>query len=105
MALVVGGRAFSMGLAVSGIMGSGTGALAQPKNASGKPEPSQASESDYEVLEVGPGKRFTSLTAAGCFMNSSERWNGGYKKPEKIAKMGFRVIVSPEPREGRPRVR
>ncbi len=52
---------------------------------------------DYEVLEVGPGKRFESLTLAGCFMNSIPRWNNGYTAPDKIAKMGFRLIVSPGP--------
>jgi hypothetical protein len=51
----------------------------------------------YEVLEVGPGKRFPSLTLAGCFMNSVERWNNGYTDSTKIAKMGFRLIVSPGP--------
>lgn len=52
----------------------------------------------YEVLEVGPGKRFPSLTLAGCFMNSAERWNGGHTSPERIARMRFRLIISPGPR-------
>jgi hypothetical protein len=51
----------------------------------------------YEVLEVGPGKRFPSLTLAGCFMNSIERWNNGYIGAAAIAKMGFRIIISPGP--------
>jgi hypothetical protein len=60
-----------------------------------KPQPLDLN--DYEVLEVGPGKRFESLTLAGCYMNSIPRWNNGYTPPEKIAKMGFRLIVSPGP--------
>jgi len=52
---------------------------------------------DYEVLEVGPGKRFASLTLAGCFMNSEARWNNSYAGAERIARMGFRVIISPGP--------
>lgn len=51
----------------------------------------------FEVLEVGPGKRFPHLTLAGCHMNSAERWNNGYAGPERIAQMGFRVIISPGP--------
>ena len=51
----------------------------------------------YEVLEVGPGKRFPSLTHAGCFMNSQARWNNTYAGPERTARMGFRLIVSPGP--------
>ncbi len=51
----------------------------------------------YEVLDVGPGRRFRSLTEAGCFMNGIQRWNNGYAEPEQIARMGFRVIVSPGP--------
>jgi len=51
----------------------------------------------YEVLEVGPGKRFPSLTLAGCFMTSAERWNSGYASAERIARMGFRIIISPGP--------
>jgi hypothetical protein len=51
----------------------------------------------YEVLEVGPGKRFPSLTLAGCFMNSISRWNGGYTDPALIAQMAFRIIISPGP--------
>jgi hypothetical protein len=51
----------------------------------------------YEVLEVGPGKRFSSVTEAGVFMNSIPRWNNGYTKPDVIAKMGFHIIISPGP--------
>jgi hypothetical protein len=51
----------------------------------------------YEVLEVGPGKRFASLTQAGCFMNSEARWNSGYRGADQISRMGFRVIISPGP--------
>jgi hypothetical protein len=54
-------------------------------------------EPSYEVLEVGPGKRFASLTLAGCFMNSDARWNNGQAGPERIARMGFRVVISPGP--------
>jgi hypothetical protein len=52
---------------------------------------------NYEILEVGPGKKIPSLTLAGCYMNSIPRWNNGYAGPEVIAKMGFRIIVSPGP--------
>jgi len=51
----------------------------------------------YEVLEVGPGKRFPSLTLAGCYMNSNEGWYNGLKSPDVTAKIGFRVIISPGP--------
>jgi len=51
----------------------------------------------FEVLQVGPGKRFRSLTEAGVFMNSIPRWNNGYTAPEQIARMGFHLIVSPGP--------
>jgi hypothetical protein len=53
--------------------------------------------SSYEVLEVGPGKRFRSLTEAGCFMNSIPKWNNGYAEPARIAGLGFHLIVSPGP--------
>jgi hypothetical protein len=52
----------------------------------------------YEVLEVGPEKRFRSLTDAGCFMNSEIRWNNGYAGPDRIARMGFRLVISPGPK-------
>ena len=59
--------------------------------------PPRPKSNSYEVLEVGPGKRFKSLTEAGCFMNSEERWSGGYAPPGLISEMGFRVIISPGP--------
>jgi hypothetical protein len=54
-------------------------------------------ELTYEVLEVGPGKRFASLTLAGCFMNSAARWDNSYRGADEISRMGFRVIISPGP--------
>src|SRR5689334_22353380 len=62
-----------------------------------KRAPAQPIDPSYEVLEVGPGKRFTTLTDAGVFMNSDRRWNNNYAGPQKVARMGFRVIVSPGP--------
>jgi hypothetical protein len=59
--------------------------------------PARPVDHSYEVLEVGPGKRFASLTLAGVFMNSPSRWSNGYAPPAAIAKMGFRLIVSPGP--------
>jgi len=59
--------------------------------------PASPKEVHYELLEVGPGKRFTNLTVAGCFMNSIPRWNNGYTDPSVIAQMGFRIIISPAP--------
>ncbi len=59
--------------------------------------PARAADISYEVLEVGPGKQFESLTLAGCYMNSIARWNGGYAGPDRVARMGFRVIISPGP--------
>lgn len=76
---------------------SGEPALAQNGSDSSATKPQPLDLDDYEVLEVGPGKRFESLTLAGCYMNSIPRWNNGYTPPEKIAKMGFRLIVSPGP--------
>jgi hypothetical protein len=70
-------------------------AVAQSSPPSGR-EP--LPESAYQVLEVGPGKRFPSLTLAGCYMNSGSGWNNGFiDHPERIAKMAFRLIVSPGP--------
>ena len=63
----------------------------------GAPTRPRPRDEDFEVLEVGPGKRFPSLTLAGCFMNSAERWSGGYASPERIARMRFRIIISPGP--------
>lgn len=61
-----------------------------------KPGRARAPSPSYEILEVGPGKRFPSLTLAGCYMSSTERWNGG-SDPQRTAKMGFHLIVSPGP--------
>jgi hypothetical protein len=49
----------------------------------------------YEVLEVGPDKRFSSLTLAGAYMNAG--WNNGYMDPASIAQRGFHLIISPGP--------
>jgi hypothetical protein len=59
--------------------------------------PGRPAAISYEVLEVGPGKKYRSLTEAGCFMNSVPRWNNGYTDPATIARMGFRIIISPGP--------
>jgi hypothetical protein len=59
--------------------------------------PASPKEVKYEVLEVGPGKRFSNLTVAGCFMNSIPRWNNGYTDPSIISQMGFRIVISPAP--------
>lgn len=48
----------------------------------------------YEVLDVGPTKRFTSLTSAGAYMNSRQGWNNG---ETDTARLGFRIIISPGP--------
>lgn len=69
-----------------------SGSAQTPSPASPGPLP----ESAYEVLEVGPGKRFPSLTLAGCHMTS--RWsNADGGDPAKIARIAFRLIVSPGP--------
>ena len=57
----------------------------------------RATDLAYEVLEVGPGKRFPSLTLAGCFMNSEARWNNSYRGADQTSRMRFRVIISPGP--------
>jgi hypothetical protein len=59
--------------------------------------PARPVEASYEVLEVGPDKKYRTLTEAGCFMNSIPRWNNGYTDPATIARMGFRVVISPGP--------
>lgn len=69
---------------------------ARAQDAPASPAPSNPAV-HYEVLEVGPGKKFRSLTEAGVFMNSIERWNNGYTAPTTIAKMGFHIIISPGP--------
>ncbi|MBA2588381.1 MAG: right-handed parallel beta-helix repeat-containing protein [Alphaproteobacteria bacterium] len=59
--------------------------------------PARASAISHEILEVGPGKKYRTLTEAGCFMNSIPRWNNGYTDPATIERMGFRIIISPGP--------
>jgi hypothetical protein len=73
------------------------GALATPAGAAPKKAEPRPKDHAFEVLEVGPGKRFPSLTKAGEFMNSQARWNNSYAGPERLSRMGFRVIVSPGP--------
>lgn len=51
----------------------------------------------YEVLEVGPGKAFPSLTRAGEYMVSSSGWNNGYDGADAVSRRGFRIIISPGP--------
>jgi hypothetical protein len=87
-------RGVLAGLVLAG--GGLTAASTPPRG--GKPTvPPAPKDPSYEVLEVGPGKRFASLTLAGAFMNSSARWNNGDVKPDRIARMGFRVVISPGP--------
>jgi hypothetical protein len=50
---------------------------------------------DYQVLEIGPGQRFTTLTDAGVFMNSEANWGGA--PPDRQARMGFHLIIHPGP--------
>ena len=59
--------------------------------------PARPIDHSFEVLEVGPGKKFPSITLAGCHMNSAERWANGYAEPATIARMGFRMVISPGP--------
>jgi hypothetical protein len=54
-------------------------------------------DDSWEVLEVGPGKHFKSLTLAGAYMNSIPRWNNGFTPAEQIERMRFRIIISPGP--------
>lgn len=61
-----------------------------------RPEPRPVDQK-FELIEVGPGKRFASLTAAGVFMNSQDRWANGDIGPDRLAKMGFHVVISPGP--------
>jgi hypothetical protein len=70
--------------------------LSQPKQPTDS-SPAKLSNKSFEVLEVGPSKKYRSLTEAGVFMNSIPRWNNGYTAPATIARMGFRVIISPGP--------
>jgi hypothetical protein len=57
----------------------------------------QPATQNYEVLQVGPGQRFASLTEAGVYMNSAERWNAGYSGAKRTAETGFHVIIHPGP--------
>jgi hypothetical protein len=84
------------GLAASGGFADTIFPPASAQDSASNPAPSN-SGIHYEVLEVGPGKKYRSLTEAGCFMNSIPRWNNGYTAPETIAKMGFHIIISPGP--------
>jgi len=81
--------------AVSGVFAAMAGVKLLPRAAAAPASPPSGNK--YEVLEVGPGKKFPSLTLAGVFMNSVGRWNNGYADPATTAKMGFRLIVSPGP--------
>ena len=62
-----------------------------------KRPPAKPIDHSYEVIEVGPGKRFASLTLAGVYMNGQGKWENTFADPEKIARTGFRVIISPGP--------
>lgn len=75
----------------------GAAAGAAPAPAARRGAEPKPTDQSYEVLEVGPGKRFASLTLAGAFMNSAERWANGQAGTDKIARTRFRVIVSPGP--------
>ena len=96
MTFILNRRAFSLGLAASSAIGLKTASAQAPDATPGKPEPSASSDSAYEVLEVGPGKRFSSVTAAGGLHEQNARWTTA-SEPAKIAKMGFRVVISPGP--------
>ena len=89
---VTTGLALTLAASVSKLAPQGTADFSLDAEAATK-----SSNVTYEVLEVGPGKRFPTLTLAGCFMNSIQRWNNGYAGAAAIAKMGFRIIVSPGP--------
>lgn len=100
-------RAFSRRKILSGLSASAlvplTGKFGSPLIAQAKADEAAANQAPtapaahYEVLEVGPGKRFPTLTEAGAFMNSIPRWNNGYTKPDVISRMGFHLIISPGP--------
>jgi hypothetical protein len=94
-------RSVVAGVLSTAVLPASIAALAQPPerkgpSGSGKTWP-RPRENAYEVLEVGPGRRFASLTLAGCFMNSEARWNNSYRGADQISRMGFRVIISPGP--------
>lgn len=75
------------------VLGAAAAAAGSPSRSYARPR----KPNDFEILEVGPGKRFASLTEAGCFMNSIPRWNNGFAEPDRIAAMGFHVIIHPGP--------
>lgn len=88
------------GAAAAAGLGGAAGTLVSPAMAAADAQPlapARPIDHSYEVLEVGPGKRFASLTLAGVFMNSPSRWSNGYAPSATIARMGFRLIVSPGP--------
>jgi hypothetical protein len=91
---VLGAIGLSACPSVSGALAGRTASAAAAPAARAHP---RARDDGYEVLEVGPGKRFSSLTLAGCFMNSAERWNNGYAPIDDVARMRFRIVVSPGP--------
>jgi hypothetical protein len=80
-------RSVVAGVLSTAILPASVAALAQPR----------PKDHAYEVLEVGPGKRFASLTLAGCFMNSIGRWNNTFRGADETSRIGFRVIISPGP--------
>jgi len=90
---IVSRRTVVTGVALAAV-GTAAGAPPPPAKRAAEPRPTDKS---YEVLEVGPGKRFASLTLAGAFMNSAERWANGQAGANKLSRMRFRVIVSPGP--------
>ena len=91
-------RQLLSGLALTAAGLAGGKSLIKPATAADeKLSPAKPIDRSFEVLEVGPGKRFETLTLAGAFMNSEGRWNNTYIGPEKIARMGFHVIISPGP--------
>lgn len=103
-------RAAVAGLALS-VCGLGAAALAKkldagseaaeapagPSPAPAASAPPQPKSYNYEVLEVGPNRKFKSLTQAGAFMTSEARWNNGYAGADKISRMAFRIVISPGP--------
>lgn len=86
-----------LALAAAGLSAGRKLLAADASAAEEKLAPAQPINPSYEVLEVGPGKRFTTLTDAGVFMNGMSRWNNTYAGPQKIARMGFRLVISPGP--------
>ena len=87
----------ALAVAAAGLKRGGQSFVTPAVAANPSPAPAGPLDRSYEVLEVGPGKKFPSLTLAGCYMNGMSRWNNGYAGAANITKMGFRVIVSPGP--------